>query len=241
MSVENSDNVLLAGEQTVEVEDWTRDEQFITDGRVGEANPELTKFMEVMLWASSPAEDPPPAPSPHALQDLEETGTAAEGSVSVFDAPRRRRHTPREGNLPRPESGGPPDSEGVMFPPALDLAGLDEESYIGRIQEISRYVQELTLQFGFNDRTIPPCWASHLSLVAILSGLYGSYKCCFAPVSQGEQVITYIRNLETARVCLERLVQNSSCATGEHKPWQLNYWAGEQLANTDKAWWAKYL
>ncbi|NMX01024.1 hypothetical protein HHJ75_04735 [Mobiluncus mulieris] len=145
------------------------------------------------------------------------------------------------GNLPRPESGGPPDSEGVMFPPALDLAGLDEESYIGRIQEISRYVQELTLQFGFNDRTIPPCWASHLSLVAILSGLYGSYKCCFAPVSQGEQVITYIRNLETARVCLERLVQNSSCATGEHKPWQLNYWAGEQLANTDKAWWAKYL
>ena len=241
MSVENSDNVLLAGEQTVEVEDWTRDEQFITDGRVGEANPELTKFMEVMLWAASPAEDPPPAPSPHALQALEETGTAAEGSVSVFDAPRRRRHTPREGNLPRPESGGPPDSEGVMFPPALDLAGLDEESYIGRIQEISRYVQELTLQFGFNDRTIPPCWASHLSLVALLSGLYGSYKCCFAPVSQGEQVITYIRNLETARVCLERLVQNSSCATGEHKPWQLNYWAGEQLANTDKAWWAKYL
>lgn len=239
MNVENSDNVLLAGEQTVEVEDWTRDEQFITDGRVGEANPELTKFMEVMLWAASPAEDPPPAPSPHALQALEEM--EEENSVSVFNLPRQQKRATRKSSTLI--SDPPPAAEGtdLMFPLAVDLAELDEDGYIARIQEISLYVQELALQFGFNDRTIPACWASHLSLVAILSGLYGSYKCCFAPVSQGEQVITYIRNLETARVCLERLVQNSSCATGEHKPWQLNYWAGLQLANTDKAWWAKYL
>lgn len=204
-------DILLSGESPVDLESWAQNEH--ESGEEAGNGEEFDDFMKNTFYSARRR------PAAHLLPDSPAENHPAESPSPVEET----------------------EEDTPVFPPALDIATLNEEEYLARIREIEKYVSELALQFNFNDRTIPPCWKSHLALVAILSGLYGSYKCCFNPVGQAGQVFDYIRNLETARVCLERLVQNTSCATGEHKSWELSYWAGAQLEKIGKAWWKKYL